>query len=1038
MTLVATSLLSAGATVSASPQDTEPQDTEAVAARPATAATEAAARLQAVLQGRRIQVLADRTEDTSTYANPDGTLTTESYAGPIRVRQDDGSWKGIDTDLVDTGTTLEPETAPAEVEVSDGGDKDLVSVGDGAGTSFGMDWQSTLPAPDVDGDTAAYDLGHGVTLTVQALAQGFEQSILLDKAPDAVTSYRIPLDLKGLTLTQDAGSGHLLLHDTGGTVVAEASAPHMWDSSTDPASGESAHQEEITTSVETEADGGTVLVLTPDQEFLSDPELTYPVTLDPIASLAVTTDTWLATNYTDSQRSSTELKAGTYNSGSTVARSYLKFDVSQFAGKEIKTAYLSMHSYYSSTCSTSGAGVQVRRITGSWDSSTVTWDTKPASTATGAKTSTEAFGYSSDCPAARQTWQIGGIVQAWVEDGEPNYGVEVRGKSETDSTTWRRYRSANYSDTSKAPKLSVTYNTVPATPTLVAPATGSYTADTTPELSARATDGDSQSVRVTFQVYDAAGTTQVTSGTTAYKASGSTFTWSPAALAAGTYKWRALSYDGSDSSAVSGWRTLTVDTSTPAAPTVSSTAYPGDGGWHGDAGTSGDFTFTTTATTAPTVEYALDGGTAVTAALSSGRKTVSLTPSDRGVHTLTARVQNAAGTWSETAEYTFYVGQLSGTATADFAAEVAETHFSDVLHAAAVAEAEEADEDVTLDDVTEVDEDTAPADFTEEELAEVTEDEDSAAASPTLALPDDATGSVTATDATGTAAASIALPDAAGSAASLYGTSLVVYPNTQTDSDTLAVRTDENSVETFHLLRSAAAPASYSYTVALATGQTISGTDGGSLVVQSADSDVAVMIDAPAARDADGDEIPVTLTADGNVVTVALAPQAGTDVTYPVLLDPDFYGADLNNTEYKWCTKDSGHKSACIAAYGYHGQHALNKTREYAKDGYWKESSVYLGTGDAFRHCYWNARMVLSNAVGSDYAYAIATNHEATSKGNDKEMDLRNNKIGRIVGRSYKGADKPYTKVRLKCRNKATGGALWVIKNGSLVQGTSG
>ncbi|MFQ6148525.1 DNRLRE domain-containing protein [Streptomyces seoulensis] len=415
------------------------------------------AQQQAALQDKRIEVLSDRTEDTSTYVNPDGTLTTESYAGPIRVHQDDGSWKAINTNLTDSGAQLEPEVASAQIALSDGGDKKLASVGDGQKTSFGMDWSSTLPAPDIDGDTASYQVDDGVTLTVQALAQGFEQSIVLASPPDAATSYRIPLDLQGLSLTQDSESGHLQLHNADGKVVADASAPHMWDSSRDPASGEAAHQAEIATSVEKDADGDTVLVLTPDQDFLTDPTLSYPVTLDPIATLAVTTDTWLATNYTDSQRSSTELKAGTYDGGSTVARSYLKFDTSQFAGDKIQTAYLSMASYWSSTCSTSGAGVQVRRITSAWDSSSVTWDTKPSSTADGAKTSTEAYGYSSACPAARQTWQIGGIVQAWVEDGAPNYGIEVRGKGETDSTTWRRYRSANYSDTSMAPQLSVTY-----------------------------------------------------------------------------------------------------------------------------------------------------------------------------------------------------------------------------------------------------------------------------------------------------------------------------------------------------------------------------------------------------------------------------------------------------------------------------------------------------------------------------------------------------------------------------------------------------
>lgn len=101
---------------------------------------------------------------------------------------------------------------------------------------------------------------------------------------------------------------------------------------------------------------------------------------------------------------------------------------------------------------------------------------------------------------------------------------------------------------------------------------------------------------------------------TDYKPSGSTFSWSPGtALSTGAYTWRSLSYGGSASSSVSGWRTLNVETSTPRAPAVSSAAYPADNTWNGDAGTSGSFAFTTTATNPRTLEYALDDAAPQTA-----------------------------------------------------------------------------------------------------------------------------------------------------------------------------------------------------------------------------------------------------------------------------------------------------------------------------------------------------------------------------------------------------------------------------------------
>ncbi|MEU1180325.1 DNRLRE domain-containing protein [Streptomyces sp. NPDC005820] len=80
--------------------------------------------------------------------------------------------------------------------------------------------------------------------------------------------------------------------------------------------------------------------------------------------------------------------------------------MSKFAGKDITDTNLALYSYYSSTCSTSGSGTTVRRITSSWSSTSVTWATRPSSTGTGTVVNTGAHGYSSSCPAAWSDWDI--------------------------------------------------------------------------------------------------------------------------------------------------------------------------------------------------------------------------------------------------------------------------------------------------------------------------------------------------------------------------------------------------------------------------------------------------------------------------------------------------------------------------------------------------------------------------------------------------------------------------------------------------------
>ncbi|WP_254876554.1 DNRLRE domain-containing protein [Streptomyces sp. CAI-85] len=625
------------------------------------------------LQDRKIEVLSERSATSTTYALPSGELQTSTYAGPIRQKVD-GKWLDIDTSLSDTGASLEPDVAAADIAVSDGGDTALVSVAKG-GRSFGLGWESKLPAPEVKDDTASYDLGDGQTLTVTALAQGFSQNVVLDAEPNSTPEYRIPLNLKGLTLSV-ADSGHLLLKDSDAKLVAEAPAPMMWDSSKNDASGESEHQASVETKVETADDGSQTLVLTPDADYF-DQELTYPVTVDPTSTLAVTTDTWVATNYTDSQVSSTELKSGTYDSGSTVARSFLKFDVSAFKSKHITDTNLALYSYYSSSC-TEGSGTVVQRITKSWDSSSITWSTKPAGTTTGQVINTAAKGYSSSCPAGTMNFDIDAIVQAWA-DGTPNYGLLIRGVTETDSLTWRRFRSANYvsGDGSTEPHLTVTYNSYPSVPSSLAISPSQvnayngkrYVTSLTPTLSAKVTDPDGSSSKGQFEITadpDYADTTYSYTGTSSAVASGSTAKLtipSASSFPAGKHlRYRVRAYDGTDYGSWSSYSTFVMNTGLPAAPTVSCDAYE-QNGWSAKAGDAVSCTLDTSSSDGAGYYWGLDDSSLPKRKLDTtdgnggDALTVSIDPAD-GWHTLYARTVDSGGNLSSaTTAYGFGVGE---------------------------------------------------------------------------------------------------------------------------------------------------------------------------------------------------------------------------------------------------------------------------------------------------------------------------------------------------------------------------------------------
>ncbi|MER6512882.1 DNRLRE domain-containing protein [Nonomuraea sp. NPDC001636] len=445
-----------------------------------------------------------RTEYSTTWANPDGSLTTEAHTAPIRMKRNE-TWTAIDASLAATNGRFQPRAAQVDLRVSNGGTEPFASMDNGS-RSFSVGWNRALPRPTVRGNTATYtEVAPGEDLIVTSLPQGFTHSLVLHRPPSGPLTITLPIRTKGLTLRKDADHGLRLVDSLGNTVIS-APAPHMWDSSQDPASGESARQAEVATSIRSEA-GGAVLTLRPDPEFLNDPQLRYPVTIDPTSTLTVSTDTWVATNFPDSQRGSTELKAGTFDGGSTVARSYLLFNgIAGLRGKHILDTDLRLWTYWSSTCSTAGSGVQVRRITGGWDPDTVSYGSEPATTTTGAKTVTSAYGHDSGCPAAFTHWDIDAIVQAWA-DGSANHGVQVRGADQSDSTTWRRYHSANYTSGSQGPTdpaLTVTYNSRPTAPqTSVTPdaassTDGMTTSSLTPTISAKAADSEGSSLTYTF------------------------------------------------------------------------------------------------------------------------------------------------------------------------------------------------------------------------------------------------------------------------------------------------------------------------------------------------------------------------------------------------------------------------------------------------------------------------------------------------------------------------------------------------------------
>lgn len=155
-----------------------------------------------------------------------------------------------------------------------------------------------------------------------------------------------------------------------------------------------------------------------------------------------------------------------------------------------------------------------------------------------------------------------------------------------------------------------------------------------------------------------------------------------------------------------------------------------------------------------------------------------------------------------------------------------------------------------------------------------------------------------------------------------------------------------------------------------------------------------------------------THTSDTNLLTTFLS-----------ALDEDpiraksYYPSGANDIEKEWCKRSASNLDKCAKA-----KSAADIALARAKY-HFPANSLHNGKGDAFRHCYWSARMTI--AMGVKEAKGFGDRHEATSTDmREKDMDLRNNLIGRSVGRT----EKTNKKSENKCKSMAENGKLVTLK----------
>ncbi|MBT2231221.1 RHS repeat-associated core domain-containing protein [Nonomuraea sp. NEAU-A123] len=663
-----------------------PAKVQPVAQRP----DRVSAALSARLQGGRVLVSGETTESTLTYVNPDGTVTLEASGGPVRVKQGD-AWTPIDTTLVAVDGVLRPKASLAKATFSAGGaDKPLAKLERSDSEFYALTWPTPLPAPKVEGNKATYPdaAGPGADLVVTALPSGFGHDIVLRERPTGSVEYKIPIEVKGLTLAE-AKQGGLKLTDGKGKTVAAAPQPVMYGATPENAqSGRAAsdtRQAAPTGAIDTqviEQDGRPMLVLRPDTKFLADPATTYPVTVDPVSSLTTLGDVTVVSP--NGQSGSTTISVGNSDSSNqrNFMRTMLAFNTSAIAGKSVTDARLELQSggSFDWGCLT-GQSVKAQRITSTWDPRTTYWSNQPTTTTEDEKPATEPGKCTSNSaiPAGTWTWPVTDMAKDWAS-GAPGNGIALRLVTEDPTPykdqyerSWQAEESAGSGGTPA--KLIITYGSTPSVEQLrAAPIVANegivYTSSTTPTLFTGVKDPDGGLLRAEFEVEKdpASGSTgQLWAGAVDGITAGDN---AKIAVPAGKLtdgskvRWHARAFDGIDYSAWSSWQLLTIDATAPAAPTTWCPEYDNDT-WTARRRPLGDPTecdLSSTSDDRRAFRWGLDDpATPNEAPLKDGTiyypngRPIKIDPTD-GWHTLYVRTVDVASNTSTLTGYSFGIG----------------------------------------------------------------------------------------------------------------------------------------------------------------------------------------------------------------------------------------------------------------------------------------------------------------------------------------------------------------------------------------------
>lgn len=665
-------------------------------------ADSATASTVAVACDQDVEVVGERTEWNTVYAQADGTMRLDVSALAVRT-QVDGDWGAVDATVVAAPEGIAVAAPVRPMTFSDGSDGMPLARIEREGHELTFDVPFDLPAPRLDGDQLTYDQvlpGVDLVVSVNDDATGFSEVFRVD-SPEAAANPQLsqltfPVQTtEGLELQADQGG--FVAVDDAGTEIFTSPTPAMWDSreatpmpqvrarssllgQADPAvpaaeafGDEVVDLERSPSLASTVADMPASVVddqvsITPDPAMIEDDATVWPIYIDPAISGSLNDWTAVRDAFGQSYRFNPDEGVGLCNraTSSTCSATFRSRILWKFGGLEAigamngadingtTFAVVGTHSY---DCTP--RPINLYRVD-NWNSATA-W---PANNYYFQSSLTVA--HKSSCAGQPVRWLEFPALEAGQAVAVANSNQLTMGLATDESSMayWKRYRNDA--------GLSISYNRAPTIPTGVKfsnPAAACVTGagrpvlrTTTPVLYAVLSDPDGQAVQANVDVYAVNTNTPILwHARPAAQASGVGQTVQLGGMSGG--KIYRVQINGVDPNVVGGPAVaceMEIDLTPPAPPTVAPAPVTGQPLYTsaspaGGIGQTGSFRFGNGGST-DVVSYKYSfGSSALNQTTTAAAPTITFAPKQAGFQTLYYQSVDRAGWTSPMQTYTFSV-----------------------------------------------------------------------------------------------------------------------------------------------------------------------------------------------------------------------------------------------------------------------------------------------------------------------------------------------------------------------------------------------